>query len=157
MDISFPLGEQIFNYRVAGLFIRDNQLLVMKDEKSPYYFLPGGRVKIGEKAEDAMLREVEEELGVKADIDRPLWLVQKFFIEEVSQQPYHEICLYFLMKLPADADFLSHNTFLSQEGERLHQFSWISFEELQSAYFYPEFLKEKIVDLPEHLTLLTAE
>lgn len=69
----------------------------MHDERSPYYYLPGGRVQMGETAEHAVVREVEEELNIRAKVIRPLWLNQSFFTEDVDQLNYHEICLYFLM------------------------------------------------------------
>ena len=58
--------------------ICDGKILAMHDERSPYYYLPGGRVEIGETAEHAVIREVQEELDVTPKIVRPLWLNQAF-------------------------------------------------------------------------------
>ena len=78
MDLSFQSGNEKFNYRVCAMMIRDGKILAMRDERSPYYYLPGGRVELGEAAEQAVIREVREELGVTPKIIRPLWLNQAF-------------------------------------------------------------------------------
>ncbi len=64
MDITFKTEEGKFNYRTGAIIIREGKLLAMRD-KSPYYYLPGGRVHLHERVEDAVLREVREELGVE--------------------------------------------------------------------------------------------
>ena len=95
-DISFKVDDKKFNYRVCGIIVHDGRILAMKDERSPYYYLPGGRVQLGERAEDAITRELNEELGIAAKIVRPLWLNQAFFNEDVDKTDYHELCIYFL-------------------------------------------------------------
>ena len=46
------------------MIISDNRILAMHDERSPYFYLPGGRVTMGETAEQAVIREMQEELGI---------------------------------------------------------------------------------------------
>ena len=66
MDITFETGKEKFNYRVCAIIINDGKILAMKDYRTPYYYLPGGRVQMGETAEAAVLREVLEELNIEA-------------------------------------------------------------------------------------------
>lgn len=155
MDISFINSEGKFNYRVCGIIINDNKILAMKDERSPYYYLPGGRVMMGERAEDAIVREIKEELEIDSSIIRPLWLNQGFFLEDVEQIRYHELCIYFLMNIE-DSDLLKKGEkFCIKEGVHLHEFEWLDFDSLKDLYFYPLFLKEEIFNLPEKFTLRT--
>ena len=97
MDITFKTEEGRFNYRVCAIIIHDGKILAMHDERSPYFYLPGGRVALHETAEVAVLRELKEEFDIDAGIVRPLWLNQSFFTEDVSKEKYHELCLYFLV------------------------------------------------------------
>jgi len=73
------------NHYLCAIIINDNKILALKDEVSPYYYLPGGRVQIGETAEEALFCEIKEELEVDAKIVRPLWLNQAFFNEDVKK------------------------------------------------------------------------
>ena len=155
MDISFKLENNKFNYRVCAMMISDNKILAMHDDRSPYYYLPGGRVAMGETAEDAVLREVQEELHITAKIDRPLWLNQAFFTEDVDHLRYHELCIYFLMDVSETNLLERGNVFTVNEGKRTHTFEWLEFDRLKDEYFYPVFLKKEIYDLPDSLTLRT--
>ena len=62
MDITFLTDTGRFNYRVCAVMLNENKILAMQDERSPYYYLPGGRVSLHETAENAVLREIKEEL-----------------------------------------------------------------------------------------------
>ena len=155
MDISFKSGNEKFNYRVCAMMISDEKILAIHDDRSPYYYLPGGRVAIGETAENAVIREIQEELGVTPKIVRPLWLNQAFFTEDVDNHNYHELCIYFLMDI-TDTDLLTRGEqFTSNEGHRTHTFKWLGFERLKDEYFYPLFLKKDIFNLPNVFTIRT--
>ena len=155
MDISFQHENRKFNYRVCAMILNDGKILAMHDERSPYYYLPGGRVQLGEAAEDAVIREVEEELGITAKIIRPLWLNQAFFTEDVDRLQYHELCIYYLMDVSGTDLLKRGEAFLWKEGSRTHSFRWLNFESLQDEYFYPLFLKKDIFRLPDTFTIRT--
>jgi ADP-ribose pyrophosphatase YjhB (NUDIX family) len=155
MDISFKVENGKFNYRVCAMMINNGKILAMRDDRSPFYYLPGGRVGMGETAEAAVIREIGEELGVTPKIIRPLWLNQAFFTEDVDKLRYHELCIYFLMDI-SDTDLLSRGEqFSSMEGNRTHHFEWLALDRLKDEYFYPIFLKKEIHNLPEVFTLRT--
>ena len=153
MDITFRTVEGLFNYRVCAVIINKKRLLAMRDERSPYYYLPGGRVKLHETAEEAVIRELKEELKIEATIDRALWLNQNYFVEDVNKEKYHEICLYFLMDVSRTKLLTEGDTFEVREENKILVFEWLHFEELESRYFYPLFIKKEIFSLPKHLTL----
>lgn len=155
MDISFNQENQKFNYRVCAMIISENRILAMHDERSPYFYLPGGRVKIGETAEQAVVREIWEELGVTLKIARPLWLNQAFFTEDVDSIRYHELCIYFLMDISNTDLSERSNSFTLTEGKHTHTFEWLEFDRLKDEYFYPIFLKNEIFDLPKEFTIRT--
>ena len=155
MEISFRLENAKFNYRVCAMMISDGKILAVHDERSPYFYLPGGRVKMGETAEHAVVREVQEELGITAKIARPLWLNQAFFTEDVDNLRYHELCIYFLMDISGTELLAKGEKFTSIEGCRTHTFEWLEFDRLKDTYFYPLFLKEDIFHIPNEFTIRT--
>ena len=134
------------------MIISDNRILAMHDERSPYFYLPGGRVTMGETAEQAVIREMQEELGITPKIIRPVWLNQAFFTEDVDNLFYHELCIYFLMDI-SETDLLNNgDKFTKTEGKRTHVFE---FSRLKDEYFYPLFLKEEIFNLPSEFIIRT--
>lgn len=154
MDITFKTEEGRFNFRVAAIIIHNEKLLVMKDEGYPYFYLPGGRVSLHEKAEEALLRELKEELNISAKIDRALWFNQSFFTEKVSSEKYHEIGLYYLVDIQS-TDLLDRGEqFQIQEGGHQHTFVWLPLSKVKEVYLYPLFIKDKIYELPDHLEYL---
>ena len=58
MDITFNTSEGVFNYRVCAVILHAEKILAMHDERSPYFYLPGGRVNLKETAEHAVLPHV---------------------------------------------------------------------------------------------------
>lgn len=155
IDCAFRTEEGRFYYCVRAVIIRGENLLVMRDENAPYYYLCGGKVGMGETAEDAVLREVREELGIEAEIDRPLYFCQNFFTEKIKNERYHEIGLYFLVKIKEDE--LTEEEFTIKEGKHTLSFRWLPFGRLKDEFFYPEFIKSEIFNLPQTLKTIVEK
>ena len=150
-DISFKTALGRFNYRVGAVILRDNRLLTMQDNVYSYSYLPGGRVKMGESAEDALRRELIEELHADLKVIRPLWICEDFFTEEDTHERFHEICIYFLV----DGSSLPAGSFIYAEGERTNRFEWTPVPAVLDMHLYPEFICKRIAALPTHPEWIT--
>jgi 8-oxo-dGTP diphosphatase len=56
-----------------GIIIKNKEILLIKRKNPPFkgkWALPGGFIEYGEKAEEAVVREVEEETGLKTQIKK---------------------------------------------------------------------------------------
>lgn len=155
MDITYKTNTEKFKYRVSAVILSDGKLLTVYNEQGNYYYLLGGKVQFGEAAETAIVREMQEELGVTPKIVRPLWLNQSFFTETVNQFRYHELSIYFLLDV-SDTDLPTRGeTFTVQEGQKTHRLEWLSYDRLQNVTLHPAFLKQDAYNLPETFTLRT--
>ena len=148
MDLTFKTPEGRFNHRVAGLLMQEGRVLIMMDQRSPYYYLPGGRIALHETSGEAIVRELREELHTEVTVQRLCYVAESYFIEEVSGERFHEVCFYY--QLEPSEELLSRGTeFYSEEGQKRHFFRWASVSELQDLYFQPVFLKGRLQRLPE--------
>ncbi|MDF2547489.1 MAG: hypothetical protein K0R93_2387 [Anaerosolibacter sp.] len=144
--INFKTKEGIFNFRVAGILLYEDQVLIHRSMKDDFYAFPGGRVEMFEQTEDTIVREMEEELGVTVRVDRLLWICEHFFTHENHQ--YHEICFYYLIECK-DASLLGRgNLFYVTEGKTEFEFRWVPLEKVQDESLYPTFIKRRLEDLP---------
>ena len=137
-----------FIYRVAGVAIVTGRVLVHRIADEPFFCLPGGRVEMGEPAEEALYREMREELGCEVMITRLLWVLDHHFVH--NGRIHHELGLYFAMKLPAGIAQTSGEpwTGLELDGTKLH-FQWQPVERLGELEFKPSCLIDRIPSPPE--------
>lgn len=154
-DISFQTADGKFNYRVAMILLYENQLLVMKDKGSLYYYVPGGRVHMQEDAQHAICREMMEELNLPIHVIRPLWFVQSYFQEDVSKQRFHEISLFYLVK-PVNIEMLcyKHDFEMKDNTGVLHEYHWVPLAHINEIKLYPKFISEKIHNLPKYMEVI---
>ncbi|MBE7699788.1 NUDIX domain-containing protein [Oerskovia sp. Sa1BUA8] len=52
---------------VGWIHVRDGRLLVVRSRDNELFFMPGGKLDPGESDAEALVREIEEELGVLLD------------------------------------------------------------------------------------------
>jgi 8-oxo-dGTP pyrophosphatase MutT (NUDIX family) len=59
--ITFTRGDLQFNYRIAGVAIRDGKVLLQKLVVDGFWFLPGRRAELQETAEETLRCEIPKE------------------------------------------------------------------------------------------------
>ncbi|MBQ1735833.1 MAG: NUDIX domain-containing protein, partial [Lachnospiraceae bacterium] len=78
-DICVRCGEGVVNIRVGAIIIKENKVLMVKNNRDDYYYSVGGRIQFGETAEQAIKREVKEELGCEMEVDRLGFICEAYF------------------------------------------------------------------------------
>ena len=155
--LTFLTGRNRFNYRVAGVIIRDNHVLVCREDTDDFVLLPGGRVEFGEASDKALYREIEEELMCTARVERLLFSAENFFEREGKR--YHEIAHYYAVTLPDEFPFEKNGPSLVTHDEgHVLTFDWVPVEvqALERFNVLPGWIRQRFVDLPaqaEHLIM----
>ena len=101
-DCNIKMDQGILNIRVGALIIRNQRILVSRKLGFPYEWLPGGRIRMQENSEQALWRELKEELGLSMGHARFLCIHENFFIEQTQNCAYHELCFYYLVSVKPD-------------------------------------------------------
>lgn len=144
-DISLPCEDGYINIRVGAIIMRDGKFLMVGNHVRPeYLYSVGGRIKFGETAEEAVMREVEEETGVHMDIDRLGFIHENYFYGDCGDKTgklVYEISFFFYMKVPTDFEPSGHSFTEDESAEYLR---WISPDE--DVKFYPEFFRTELTD-----------
>lgn len=140
MDAVFKTDAGVFNYRVAGVWIEKDHILLHKEVNGCHWSLPGGRVAVMEESNTAVEREFQEELGIQMKVEKFLWSTENFF--KYEGKSFHEIGFYYLVTPVTDYQF-TRQPFFGIEGERLI-YQWVPIEELPSMSLQPAFLKEEL-------------
>ena len=113
------MPDQIFPEPTVGAFIfnRDGELLLLKSHKWPgVYVVPGGHVELGERIEDAVLRESKEETGL--DIHGIEFItIQEFIYDPSFWKPKHFIFFDYACRTD------STDVQLNDEAE---EYAWVS-------------------------------
>ncbi|TFB25004.1 NUDIX domain-containing protein [Filobacillus milosensis] len=146
MDATFKMDQMVFNYRVAGVCIEDNHVLIHKQAKDHHWALPGGRVEVLEDSKSGIVREMAEELNIECKVDRLLWFTENFF--EYKYRNFHEIGLFYL--LSTVREHFQKGPFFSEEGDHL-VYEWVHIDELHKINLYPMFLRTELQKLPTNM------
>ena len=135
-DFRTKVGNTVFGVRATALILQNRKLLVTQD-KDQYYTI-GGAIQVNERTEDAVVREVKEELGVKAQVGQLAFVVENHFEQDGAS--YHNIEFHYLVDLLEDAPLTM------QEDEKTQPCEWIDLDKLEDFQLVPAFLKTVLLD-----------
>jgi 8-oxo-dGTP diphosphatase len=96
----------------VGVLIRQGEeYLMIKRASEPdkgLWSIPGGMVDIGEKVEEAAIREAEEETGLEVEIIKDLGVVDKIVRDEDGRVRYHFVIIDYLAE-PVSGEMHHHD------------------------------------------------
>ena len=141
-DMCVPCDDGILNIRVGAIIMRDDKILMVGNDRDDYLYSVGGRIKFGETAEEAIVREVLEETGIEMEIDRLGFVHENYFYGDAPTnlgKLIYEISFYFYMKVPKDFVPTSESFTEDQSKEFL---KWVSLDE--DVKMYPEFFRAEL-------------
>ena len=143
-DLCVKTEDGILNIRVGAIIMKNDKFLMVENDRDEHMYSVGGRIKFGETAEEAVVREVLEETGVKMEVDRLGFVHENFFRGDTlvkADNIVHEISFFFYMKVPEDFK-LSCMSF-TEDGVKEH-LVWISADHPKK--YYPEFFKTELAN-----------
>ena len=98
------VDEYKLNIRVGVILKYQGKVLIeIRKDRIGNSVIPGGRLKIGERSSDALVREMKEEMGITFDKNKLIYLntIEEFFVFDNTK--FHEI--FFVYEYPVDENF----------------------------------------------------
>lgn len=137
-DLSIIIDGVKFNFRVGLLVKMKKQVLVECNQDYDFVVLPGGRVKTLESSEDALIREINEEM--KIDLTNYnlefICIDENFF--ELDNIKYHE--LYFIYKIEIDENNEDFKDGMINYDSKVNYYKWVDILDLKEVNLLPESL-----------------
>ena len=142
-DICFTKENSWFRYRTGAFILKDGKMLFVKSKFGGYFYMIGGGVSLSETSVDCIEREILEETGINAKVERLAVVTENFFKGKngiLEGLDCHTIEFYYLVKVIDDSNVFSKN----DDGEEL---VWIPIAEIKNSFFKPSFIPEKIDEI----------
>lgn len=140
-----------FNFRVAGIMINNNKILLQNSSKVDYWVPEGGRVKFGEDTKSALVREIKEETGVtldKSDL-KLIRVIENFF--PINDTKYHELMFVYLICNNKELNNMDNFNTLDD----MNQINkWIDIESLNDIKVKPEIIRDCIDNIDFSIELV---
>ncbi len=137
-DILYKTDNYVFSYRVTGLCIQNNKVLLQKPTGDTGFAFPGGHAEFGETNAETLIREFKEEMNVNINVGELKRVAEIFFLW--GDKPCHQICLYYIVDLidvqiPFEGKFIGSEHLLGRNFDI--EFHWILLDEVKNNAVYP--------------------
>lgn len=142
-DINIKIGEYILNCRAVAIIECNNKILFQKRGGDKYWALPGGKIEVGEKTSDTVLRELKEELGlVKCNVNDMAMVAEHFF--EFDGNMYHQYIFGHRVSVSYDEYIYDNEEFRGIEKDKNLIFKWFDKDMINDLEVKPDFLGDTL-------------
>ena len=118
-----------------GVCIQNGKVLLCRAKGGATSYLPGGHIEFGETGQQALVRELQEEMGVDATAGTLLGVVENQF--QQHGKPHAEINLVYRLSLPEETPATAKEDWI--------EFEWRDLSDLDAANLLPAEMKKFLV------------
>ena len=154
-DLCVPLDGGLVNIRVGAIIMKNGRFLMVSNGRLGYLYSVGGRIKFGESAEEAVVREVFEETGVQLEVDRLGFVHECFFKGDTPSRlgkTIYEISFFFYMKTPEDFEPVC-GSFTEEGAEEF--LTWATPDDPRP--YFPEFFRSELKNPSENVKYFATD
>lgn len=145
-DMAAPVGANgLINIRVGAIILKDGRLLMVGTDYSDYLYSVGGHLEFGETSAQAVRREVEEETGVRLEIDRLGFIHESYYRGESPKKrgrDVYEISFYYYMVVPPDFEPVRREF---HEGTEKEHLEWVRPDDPRR--IFPAFYRKEVFEV----------
>ena len=146
MDLRFLVDGMKLNVRSGIIIIKDNKILLHKNDNKDNYCLPGGGVKFLESSEEAIIREIKEETNLDIKVEEFVTTIESIF--EKDGIKFHEI--YFIYKGSFINDIDTNKIIKNIEGKPI-KYGFVDLDKIDDYYILPVIIKDIIKNKKSHI------
>lgn len=115
-----------------GVCVQNGKVLLCRAKGGNSTYLPGGHIEFGETGRQALVREMQEEMGIDSQAGELLGVVENQFLQH--GKPHAEINLVFAMSVPDDTEARAQEDWI--------EFEWRDLDDLENANLLPAAMKQ---------------
>ncbi len=137
-----PADKLSFRPSVYGVIIRGSKILLSKQWDG--YDFPGGGIKLDETVEEALMREVKEETGLRVRMGKIVACQSSFFKLPSSGNYVNAVLVYYLCAIAGGK--ISTDYFDAHEKEYAGKAEWLDISKVGTVKFYNSVDNCKVVE-----------
>lgn len=138
-DLSVMINDVKLNIRVGAIIKYQNKLLVERNKNVDFSVIPGGRIQTLETSLEALIRELNEELGIDLSNEKfeLASLIENYF--NFDNKKYHE--LYFVYKVELKQEYNLDDGIKNLDNSD-SSYYLLNEEELEKEKMLPDIIKQ---------------
>ena len=143
-DINIKIYDYILNSRAVAIIIKNNKILFQKRKQDEFWALPGGKIRIDETGEEAIKRELTEELGIENSHIKRVHSISEYFFT-FNKNKYHQYIFAYIVE--TNNNLLENKEFEGIEQNENLLFKWFDIDLLYDVPIKPDFLKQNLKEI----------
>lgn len=143
-DINIKIYDYILNSRAVAIIIKNNKILFQKRKQDKFWALPGGKIRIDETGEEAIKRELNEELGIENSCIKRVHSISEYFFT-FNENKYHQYIFAYIVE--TNNNLLENKEFEGIEKNENLLFKWFDIDSLYDVPIKPDFLKQNLKEI----------